>query len=216
MDSSNKSVKIVIVEEHLLVRDGLKQLLLNSSNYRIVGEASESTKAIQLIKDKSPDVVLLDIALHPLNGFEICKIIKREYRQVKVLFVTISNDIYSVKKAIHMGANGFIDKFSLASELLRSIDLVAKGEFYLSEAISNSELYTSNDWVELITYRELEILKNISNGLTSKEIAENLFLAKSTVETHRKNIIRKLKATNTANLIKKAFQLNLIPLNVVD
>lgn len=216
MNKTNKPIKIILVEDHLLVREGLKQILLNNSKYKVLGEASESTEAIKLVKKTFPDIVLLDIGLHPLNGFEICKIIKREYRQIKVLFVTIFNDIYSVKKAINVGANGYIDKFSLASELLKAIDHIARGEFYLSEAIANSESYNSKNWVELITFRELEILKKITNGLTSKEIAENLYLAKSTVETHRKNIKRKLKANNTANLIKKAYQLKLIPINEVD
>lgn len=208
----NRPIRIILIEDHLLVREGIKQLLKSQINFKIVGEAADGNDALKKVEQLKPDIVLLDIALKPINGFKICEIIKTIYPKIKILFVTMFNDVYSIKRAMGSGADGFVDKYSLSSELIKAINLIANGNIYLTDSKPLTGMSELKEGDGLITYRELEVLHYLAKGLTSREIAKALFVASSTVETHRKNIIRKLKVNNTASLIKKAFQLNLIPL----
>ncbi|MDQ1150654.1 response regulator transcription factor [Sphingobacterium zeae] len=212
-------IKILLVEDHMVVRNGIKLLLESQDGFDVVGEASNGKEALQfLASNPVPDIVLTDISMNEMDGMELLQVIKKQYETVKVVILSMLNQINYVIEAFESGLSGYLVKNVGYSELLFGLNHIAAGGRYLSEEIAmllldqvssgqsytqlRGEIYEDFD----ISDRELEVLKLIAEGYTNVEIADKIFLSKRTVEGHRQNLIDKAGVKNTAHLVKFAFE----------
>jgi DNA-binding NarL/FixJ family response regulator len=193
---------ILIVDDHPIVAEGLQKLVINrkiATTCVTVYSANECQKTLKLF---TPDLILLDFHLPDGNGIDLCKYIKHENDNIKVLVISSFREHSIVKLMLQSGASGYVLKNALEEEIIEAIQTVLAGETYMcNESQGIIDEYKSQT---IVTEREIEILKLIADGLTNPEIAEKLFLSPLTVERHRKNIIVKLNAKNTASLISIA------------
>jgi DNA-binding NarL/FixJ family response regulator len=196
---------ILIVEDHPVVVEGLQKLL---SGKGIVSEclvANSVKECLQILKACTPDLVLLDYNLPDGNGIDLCRDILKENTNIKILAVSSYKEQGLVRRMIDNGAKGYVLKNASEEEIIEAITTVLSGKNYICEE-TQSILKGKPGNTIIITKREIEVLKYISEGMTNAEIAEKLFISPLTVDSHRKNLIIKLNAKNTASLIKTAFQ----------
>jgi len=215
-----KKIKILFADDHGIVRDGLRSLFKSDPQFTIVGEASDGVEALSLIAKYEPDVAILDISMPNLNGIEATTLIKKNYPGTKVLILTIHEDEGYIQEMILAGADGYVVKNAEKKEIFDGVKSVANNETFFSPSVSRVLLdglikrTRSKESIPnldtKLTRREFEILKLIAEGLTSKEIAEKLFLSLSTVNSHRMNMMKKLDIHDTASLVKYAIQNDLI------
>jgi DNA-binding NarL/FixJ family response regulator len=207
-DSMNE-IKILIADDHELIRIGIKRLLSVDKSLKVVDEASNGIDAIKLAEYHKPDIILLDILMPRMNGIEATKIIKETMPGIFVIMLTAFEDRVHVENALLAGANGYLSKDISAQELIKSIRIVLSGERAFSTSIirllqnKHSE-YTIDNTPVVITKREQEILNLVALGKTSPEIANELFLSIRTIESHRYNLMQKLGVKNTAGLVRYA------------
>lgn len=205
--------KILIADDHKMFRAGLKMLLGKEESFEIVGEASDGPEAIKMVAEQKPDVVLMDIHLPNLNGIAATKAIKSVNAHAKILALTSYEEDEYVINMVKAGALGYILKDAPIEELIIAIKALSKGNSYFAKEVSY-KLFARIGHAEeetkdavhnkqmSITEREFEVLKSIAEELTNKEIAGKLYISPRTVETHRRNLIQKLKVKNTAGLVK--------------
>ena len=210
-------MNLLLVDDHQLFLDGMSFIFSQQENISIAGTANNGRKAIEMIENQSFDLVMMDINMPELSGFEATKIIKAKYPNVKILIVSMLNDYASISKLLKAGADGYVMKNTGKEELLVAIHTIMQGEVYVGEEVKKGLfLYMTNKKsaepklnvfgkVEL-TNREKEILKLISEGMTNNEMADKLFLSPKTIDTHRTNLLQKLGLKNTAALIKYAVE----------
>jgi len=209
-------IKILIVDDHTVLRDGIRALLSLHNDIEIVGEAAEGKEAIEKVRELNPDVVIMDIAMPGMDGLEATRRIRKKNHTVKVLVLSQYDNREYILSCIKAGTSGYIPKRALGSELVSAIRAVHRGDSFLypSAASALIEDYlnrpTGNDPYENLTAREREILKLIADGHTSREIAEMLFLSLKTVLGHRAKIMEKLDLHNRTELIKFAMRKGLI------
>jgi len=219
-----KNTKILIVDDHEVVRDGLRNILLSLENISIAGEAGNGEDAIKLYTSVKPDLVIMDISMPGMNGIEATRIIKEKDPDAKILILTMHDNQEYLNQIIRSGAKGFILKNTDKEELLEAVRTVASGENFFSKDISKliidnyirsaKEQEKSDGFKEVpLTKREIEILKLIASGYSNQEIANILYISYNTVDTHRKNIMHKLSIKNTAGLVRYAIEKGLISLN---
>lgn len=204
-------IDVLIVEDHPVVIEGLKKLLLDSGLAKLCVTASTGKECTTYLKNYSPDIILLDINLPDVNGIDLCKTIKLSYPQLKILAISSFGQRSYILRMIENGALGYVLKNSSEEEIISAIKDVVAGRqhigFEVSEILNQSK--KDSDF-PLLTRREAEVLKMIANGFTNQEIADQLFVSPLTVDSHRKNLLMKLTARNTAELIKIAFCKGLI------
>ena len=196
------SIKILIADDHSMVREGLKQLLELEGDFQVVSEAANGMEALENIKATKPDILLLDVNMPVMNGLEILAKIKQEKIGVKVLILTIHNEVEYLLKAVEIGCDGYILKDSNSTLLKRAIHAVYNGESYiqpdlipvLNAGLANKT--TVNSKLSELTKREIEVLKLISEGLFNKEIAYNLEISERTVKNHVSNIFKKINVSD--------------------
>jgi DNA-binding NarL/FixJ family response regulator len=208
-----KKIKVIIVDDHPVVIDGLRFLLKEEQDIELMATFNEGLPFIAFIENNKPDVVLLDITLPDISGIELCSKIKSLDKKIKVLGLSNHDEHSIIAQMLRKGANGYLLKNASASELLEAIKEVYVKDVYFSSKVQQVLLQSYNDKdsnLPMLTRRENEILILISDGKTTNEIAETLFISPSTVETHRKNMIQKFEVNNVASLIKKATQLKII------
>ncbi len=219
-----KNIKILIVDDHEVVRDGLKNILLSLNNVAIAGEAANGEDAISMYDSLKPDLVIMDISMPGMNGIEATRIIKENDPNAKILILTMHDNQEYLNQIIRSGAKGFVLKNTDKEELLDAVKTVSSGENFFSKDISKliienyirSAKETDKDegYKEVpLTKREIEILKLIAEGHSNQEIANKLYISYNTVDTHRKNIMHKLSIKNTAGLVRYAIEKGLISLN---
>jgi len=219
-----KNTKILIVDDHEVVRDGLRNILLSLENISIAGEAGNGEDAIKLYSSVKPDLVIMDISMPGMNGIEATRIIKEKDPDAKILILTMHDNQEYLNQIIRSGAKGFILKNTDKDELLEAVKTVASGENFFSKDISkliidnyirSAKEQEKNDGFKEVplTKREIEILKLIASGYSNQEIANILYISYNTVDTHRKNIMHKLSIKNTAGLVRYAIEKGLISLN---
>ncbi|HJY64358.1 MAG TPA: response regulator transcription factor [Ignavibacteria bacterium] len=219
-----KNTKILIVDDHEVVRDGLRNILLSLENISIAGEAGNGEDAIKLYGSVKPDLVIMDISMPGMNGIEATRIIKEKDPDAKILILTMHDNQEYLNQIIRSGAKGFILKNTDKEELLEAVKTVASGENFFSKDISKliidnyirsaKETEKNDGFKEVpLTKREIEILKLIASGYSNQEIANILYISYNTVDTHRKNIMHKLSIKNTAGLVRYAIEKGLISLN---
>lgn len=206
------SIKILIADDHKIVRDGLRSLLEKQPNLEVVAEAENGRAAVQLAKDKSPDVVIMDISMPDLNGIDATRQMITALPEVKVLGLSMHSDKRFVIGMLGAGASGFLLKDCAFEELSQAIKVVIANQVYLSPGIAGTVV---NDYVRrilgnyaffkpVLTPREREVLQLLAEGLSTKQIASRLHVSVKTVETHRRQIMTKLDIHSIAELTKYA------------
>lgn len=205
------AIKVFIVDDHYMVIEGIRSLLQNETAIEWMGHATNAASCLAFIKLQTPDVLLMDINLPDTSGIDLCKEVKEKYPVIHILGLSTFNQQSFIEKMLANGASGYVIKNATQNELMEAIQTVVKGKQYLS---FDAGLAMRKPGVEsnipIITRREKEILGLIAEGLTNNEIAQQLFISITTVETHRKNILAKFKARNIASLIKMAMQMRMI------
>lgn len=211
-------INVMIVDDHPMMREGIKQLLEFDGEISVVSEASDGEECLAILQKNIPDVLLLDINMPKKNGIEVLEEIKSKKIPVKVLILTVHNEVEYLVKAVDIGVDGYILKDSESSELKKAINVVLNGENYIQPSlipILNSKL-TSRDIdkekIELLTKRELEVLIQVANGMFNKEIAIALNISERTVKNHISNIFKKIEVADRTQAAVFAIKNNLIQL----
>ena len=214
-----KKIRVLIADDHTIVRKGLCALLKGENDITVIGEARDGREVIRKAGELSPDVILLDINMPLLNGIEVARNIKQVHPSMGVIILTMYSDEGYVHEALLAGASGYLIKNTIPQDLCSAIRVVSRGESFLSPSISRTviERYTKlgpSDKGELqkneLTSREREILQLIAEGYTNQEMSELLFISSKTVEVHKQNIQKKLNISGTAQLTKYAIRKGLI------
>src|SRR5262245_17621049 len=205
---------VILVDDHKLVRDGIRTILERSTEFRVVAESDNGADAVQICKRSNPDMVLMDIGLPGMNGIEATIELLRHCPAVKVVVLSMYDDENSVVGAIRSGARAFVLKKASSTELLDALRTVARGGSYLSSQVSDRllsrsqrgdlETYDRANPVELLSPRELQVLRLVAEGKTSKDIALLLDLGLQTVRSYRKSLMKKLGVNNVAGLTQIA------------
>jgi DNA-binding NarL/FixJ family response regulator len=197
----------MIVDDHTLIRETWSFLLGKNENFDVVAECGEGERAIELARDKRPDVVLLDINMAPMSGFEVLKMIRKYSPGSKIIGVSMHSQPAYAKKMLRLGAKGYVTKNSPRQEMLEAISEVSNNQVYICQEVKNilSEQMLNGDQanpdINNLSDREMQIVRALKEGLSSKEIASELNISLKTVEVHRHNILKKLKLKNTVSLI---------------
>lgn len=213
------AVDVLLVEDHEIVRHGIKTMLERSGDFRVVGEADNGAEAVQFCRRASPQIILMDLAMPGLNGIEATSEIVRNAPQARVVFLSALDDDNSVVKAIRAGARGFVLKRASLGDLLDALRTVAKGGSYLSPQVSDRLLVRIQKGdlesgsvpsaLDGLSPRELQVMRMIAEGSTSKEIAQKLDLGVETVRSYRKTLMKKLGLNNVAALTQLAISAGL-------
>ena len=208
-------IKILLVDDHAVMRDGIRALLAVYDDFEIVGEASEGKEAIDKAQELAPDVIVMDISMPGLEGLEATRRIMKKNQKAKILILTQHNNKEYTISAIKAGAVGFVPKRAVSSELVSAIRAVQHGDSFLYPSAATALIQDYLQQVEeepldRLTSREREIFKLIAEGSTSREISEMLFISLKTVLGHRTKIMKKLDLSNRTELIKYAIRKGLI------
>jgi len=212
-------IKLLIVDDHAIMRDGIRALLSLNNDIEILGEAETGQEAIKKASELSPDVIIMDIAMPDMDGIEATRRIMKENPKAKVLILSQYNAPEYILSAIKAGSTGFVPKRALGSELVTAIRSVNRGESFLHPSAASAVIkdYRSRaedgDSFDQLTSREREILKLIAEGRTSQEIGEKLFISLKTVTGHRNKLMNKLGLHNRTELIKYAVRKGLLSLD---
>lgn len=203
-------IRIVIADDHEIVVEGLSSLFENEKDIVILGKAKNGSEVIPILQNHPVDVAVLDISMPEMDGIELTKFIKANFPKVKVLILTMHNEIGFIRRIIEAGAHGYILKNKGREELVNAIKSLYEGKEYLGEEVTKT-LFSSMRGTQVygviqLTKREKEVLKLIANGFTTPQISESLHIAASTVETHRRNLIEKTGVDNSKGLVKFAIK----------
>lgn len=212
------NIKVLLADDHKIVRDGIKLMLEPQAGIDVVAEAENGREVLKKLQDQVVDLVVMDINMPEMDGINATKAIKDKYPDMKVLALTMSNDDLHIRQMIQAGASGYIMKSAGRNELKDAIYTIMDGKHYFSDEATQSIMMdlvkgkgksSSPDPIH-ITDRELEILELIVKEFTNQEIAEKLYISSRTVDAHRRNLLQKTGARNTAGLVKYAFQHNIV------
>ncbi|MFY0482377.1 response regulator [Flavobacterium sp. PLA-1-15] len=197
-------ITVIIAEDHQALIDGIKLSIEYEDDIQVIGEANDGEMLVELVRKKQPDVVITDIRMPKCDGISATRIIKKEFPQIKVIAFSMFDQGEAVEQMKTAGASGYIMKNSSLKKVLDAIRIVAKNELFFDDAITSKDGETKEEIV--LSSREKEILRLIGEGKSSLEISELLFIGKTTVDTHRKNILRKLNIHGKTDLIRFAVE----------
>lgn len=215
-------IKVLLVDDHKIIRDGIKAMLSDAENIEIVGECEDGSLVVPFLDKNEVDIIFMDVSMPKQNGIETTKQVIEKYPKAKVIALTMHNQESYITKMLKVGAVGYVLKNTGCDDLLSAIKSVNEGQSYFSSDVSEimmskfmkkpTDNYVNPDMIstEDLTTREKEIIKLISDELTNNEIAEKLFISPRTVDTHRRNLLQKLGVKNTAGLVKFAMNNNLL------
>ncbi len=219
MTNKEKKIRILLADDHKIIRDGLRSLLLTESKYEIVGEAENGEMALDLTARLRPDLVIMDVNMPLMDGIDATRKISKDQPNSRVLALTMTNEQEHIRKMIDAGAMGYILKNSGQEELVSAIDTIVSGSNYFSDEVKDVIMQTmvrkqyKNDKIAgeaiPLTRREKDVLNLIVQEFTNYEIAQKLFISVRTVDAHRRNLLEKTGARNTAGLVKYALENNL-------
>lgn len=205
-------MRILLVDDHTILLDGVKSLFSQEDDLQIVGQASSAEAALEFLKKQDVDLIITDYSMPGMDGLSLLHTVKRITPNTKVILLSMHDEAHLVKEILKAGVNGYVLKKDTHKELLNAIRDVRDGKVYLSSDVNKLLITNLNnpDEGKLLTDREREILKLIAKEYTNKNIAEELFISERTVETHRKNIFKKTGTNSLVGLMKFAFANNLI------
>jgi two-component system response regulator NreC len=212
-------IRVLVVDDHTIVRDGICALLALTGDIEVIGEATNGSEALKMVKEFHPDVVVMDIAMPIMGGLEATRRISKEFPRTKILALTQYDDKEYVLPVIESGASGFISKVAASSELVAGIRAVYRGDSYLSPAVAKLLVVNyrratgkriGQDLYDQLTERERDVLKLLVEGYSTKEIADTLMITPKTVEGHKTNLMAKLGIHNRIELVKYALRKGII------
>ena len=218
MSAKKQIIKVLVADDHPVVRKGLQLLLARQGHLRLAGEACDGDEALRKTRELKPDVVLMDISMPGMNGLAVTEVLRKELPKIKVLILSVHNNKEYIFRVIQAGAHGYVSKEAPPEEVLRAIESVHAGEPFFSEDIARAAL---NEFISSggkkepfahLTSREREVLVLIAEGQSNKEIATKLGIGVRTIETHRERIMRRLGIHSVAGLTKYAIANGLISL----
>jgi len=204
------AIKIFIADDHYMVVEGIRSMLLQEKNIEWMGHAMNAASCMAFLQQQQPDVLLLDINLPDKSGIDLCREIKTKYPGIHIVGLSSFNQQSYIQKMMLNGASGYVLKNATREEIVKAIETVINGDIFLSIEASNTMRENKDAEIPVITRREKEVLQLIAEGLINKEIAEKLFISITTVDTHRNSLLSKFDVKNTANLIRLAAQFKLI------
>ena len=206
--------KVVIVDDHPIVREGFKKLINSEDDFDVIGTAESAAEAIEIIREMDPDVAMLDLSLKESSGIELIKDLQVSFPQLRVLVVSLHDEEIYAERVLRAGAKGFIMKSEEVEDIITAVRKVANGEIYLSQKMQSRmlEIMASGgagkavNPVDILSDRELEVFEMIGNGLKTKHIAEKLKLSVKTIETYKSHLKLKLQLNNGVELIQRAVE----------
>lgn len=214
----NMSIRVMLADDHVLMREGIRQLLEFDKSIEVVAEANDGEECIEKLLEVKPEILLLDINMSKKNGIEVLKEIKKQNINVKVLILTVHDSIEYLVKAVELGVDGYILKDSESAELKKAISTIMNGESYIQPKLIpalNNRLVARDidkDKIDSLTSRELEVLIQVANGLFNKEIAASLNISERTVKNHISNIFRKIEVFDRTQAAVFAIKNDLVKL----
>ena len=214
-----EKVRIVLAEDHTILREGLRALLTADPNFEIIGEAADGREAVRFVEKQIPDLILMDLSMPRMTGMDAIREIKKRYPQTKIIALTVHKTEEYLRTTLQAGADGYVLKDATHDELMMAIQSVLKGKTYLSPGVSGKVIEGYLEGKEsqmplstlgLLSQREREVLKLIAEGYKNKEIASDLCISLKTVEKHRANLMKKLDLHNAAALTAYAIEQGLV------
>ena len=202
-------IKVVLYEDNPQLREGLTMLIDGSDGFQVLAAYKNCNNVTDEVEAWKPDVILMDINLPDKSGIDLCKQVKEKYPSIFIIGLSTFNQLSFIQKMMDSGASGYVLKNASQTELMEAIETVAKGKIYFSDEASKT-LQKNEATHIILTRREKEVLELIAEGMTNNVIGQKLFISTATVDTHRKNLLAKLNAKNTASLVRMATQLQLI------
>jgi DNA-binding NarL/FixJ family response regulator len=217
--SERKAYKIILADDHVLIRHGIKNIISQIPDLQVAGEASNGEELLSLLETEAPDLLILDIMMPKISGVEVVGILKRRYPRIKVLMLTMHKSMGYFYSAMSAGADGYLMKGDSSEELLLAIEKIREGRTYLSPMLADDftdDVLTAHRTQQEspfkgLTGREQEILRLVVAGYTSKAMAEKLGLSSRTVDHHRARLLQKLKVKNTVDLVNFAVRNGFVP-----
>lgn len=210
------AVRVMIADDHSMIREGLKQLLELEEDFQVIEEACDGVECLEKLSKITPDILLLDINMPNMNGLEVLQKMKDKHMRVKVLVLTVHNEVEYLLKAVDIGINGYLLKDSESAELKKAILTVVNGEDYIQPSLIpllNAKMIDRNKdnvKIESLTRREMDVLKLLAVGMYNKEVAEKLSISERTVKNHVSNIFKKIGVTDRTQAAVFAIRNNLI------
>jgi two-component system, NarL family, nitrate/nitrite response regulator NarL len=218
VSAKKQTIKVLVADDHPVVRKGLQSCLTRQGHIRVVGEASDGDEALKKVRELKPHVVLMDISMPGMDGLAVTQVLRKELPAVKVLVLSVHRNRDAIFRVIQAGAHGYVSKEAPAEEVIHAIELIAGGEPFFSEEIARAALseFVNNggkkEPFSQLTSREREVLVAIAEGQSNKEIADKLGIGVRTIETHRERIMRRLNIHSVAGLTKYAIANGLVAL----
>ena len=218
-------IRILIIDDHPLFREGIKSLIARNPGFEVVGEAGNGRKGLRMAKELKPDLVVMDISLPDKSGIDLTRDIRSLLPETYVMIVSMHSKIDYITEAFRAGASGYVVKDSAADRLIQGLKAVSRGEYYLDSSLSHKVVKRLMEFpekeakiidarYEALTRREQQVMRLLAEGFSTKEIAEKLFISPKTVENHRANIMNKLELHGAMELIRYAAKLGLIDLDL--
>jgi DNA-binding NarL/FixJ family response regulator len=211
-DGASEHLRILLVDDHTMLLEGINNLLANQHDIKVVAKVSNAESAIQQLKTTKVDLIVTDLHMPGMDGVALFNHVKTNYPSIKTIVLSMHDEVHIVKDLLRAGVNGYVLKKDTHTELLKAIDEVKRGKVYVSSEVNKVlvESLQHDGEKPLLTIRELEIVRLIVKEFSNKQIAEALFISERTVETHRKNILRKTRVGSIVGLIKYAYANKLV------